>query len=136
MKVHHIGYAVRSLQAAKQKFQLLGFSPFGEEVMDVARNVRIQFMENAGVLIELITPLKEDSPVSQILSKAGNSPYHVCYEVENIPRTAEELRAQHFLLLSPPSAAVACGGSRVAFLFHKDIGLIELLETGREECGS
>ena len=128
MKVHHIGYAVKEIEPAISKFVALGFSPTGVPCKDEKRNVIIQFMEHEELRIELISPLKESSPVSRFLAKAGNSPYHFCFEVEEIDEVVASFQAQKYLVIEPPNPSLALGGRKVAFLFNKDIGLIELLE--------
>jgi hypothetical protein len=44
--------------------------------------------------IELVAPLDDTSPVSDILSRMKNtsSPYHICYETENLEKAVNILR--------------------------------------------
>ncbi len=79
-------------------------------------------------LLELVEPVSEKSPVRNILNKAGVSAYHFCYEVENLNDSIAELRKKKFMLLVKPVEAVAFDGRKICFLYHKDAGLIELLE--------
>nr|WP_314779289.1 VOC family protein [uncultured Treponema sp.] len=79
-------------------------------------------------MIELIEPIDETSPVYKILQKSGVTPYHICYEVENISDTITELKREKFIPLSKPVEAVAMSNKKVCFLFNKNIGLIELVE--------
>jgi methylmalonyl-CoA/ethylmalonyl-CoA epimerase len=58
----------------------------------------------------------------------GVSPYHICYKVQDMEAAITMLRGQRFLLVSGPVAACAMQDRRVAFLFQKNTGLIELVE--------
>lgn len=78
--------------------------------------------------IELIEPVDEKSPVYKILQKSGVTPYHICYEVENIQREIDRLKKEKFLPISKPVRAIAMNNKLICFLFNKNIGLIELVE--------
>ena len=66
--------------------------------------------------------------MARTLATAGVTPYHMCYEVQDIAQAIGELRDQRFLLVSGPVPACAMEDRRVAFLFQKNTGLIELVE--------
>ena len=128
MKVHHIGYAVRDINISAEEFEKLGYKKYSEIVEDSVRSVFIQFMEKDGYLIELIAPLNDKSNVCAILKKTGSSPYHFCYEVQNIDIEIENLLNTGYVLIEKPCEAVAIANKKVAFLYNKDIGILELLE--------
>ena len=50
------------------------------------------------------------------------------HRVEDIDAAIQELRSQRFLLVNGPVPACAMNNRRVAFLFQKNTGLIELVE--------
>jgi len=127
MKIHHLGYAVRDLEASIPGFEKLGFEKMGFPVHDAQRQVNIQMLKNDPWMIELVAPFSETSPILRILEKNNNTPYHFCYVVDNMEKTIEELRAVRYILIEPPQPAMAFNGQLVAFLYHRDIGLIELL---------
>lgn len=129
MNLHHIGYAVRQIDEAFKYFKLLGFSVSSDIVEDTVRNVRICFIENNGVKIELIEPMNGKSPITDVLSKNGPTPYHLCVEVEDIIKSVSDLQKNGFMLLSPPKAAPAIERKPVAFLFRKEIGVVELVNS-------
>lgn len=128
MKIHHIGYAVRDISISAAEFQKLGYRKCSEVTEDVERNVRIQFMKKDGYMIELVAPLNDKSHLCSILKKAGSSPYHFCYMVENIDSEIDNLLSNGYILVEKPCMAPAVGNGKVAFLYHKDIGILELLE--------
>lgn len=82
--------------------------------------------------MELLAPVDESSPVCKTLEKNGVTPYHTCWIVPNIEEAALKLRKQRYVMVSKPAEAVAFCGSRVCFLFNKNVGLIELVEEPAE----
>ncbi len=129
MKLHHIGYAIKDIEKSIPAFELLGFEKINEVIYDKERNVKIQLLKNESRLVELIAPLSEESPVSLIIEKNGNTPYHLCYNTDAIFETIQNLRKNEYVLIEPPEPALAFNGKLAAFLFHKEVGIIELLET-------
>jgi methylmalonyl-CoA/ethylmalonyl-CoA epimerase len=128
MKVHHLGYAVKNLSQSLEYFSLLDFIVVSGPVCDEKRDVEIAFIKNGDYLIELISPLNDKSPITNYLDKIGNTPYHLCYETDNIDKTIAELRQQRYLIVERPSEAIAINKQRVAFLYHPSYGLLELIE--------
>lgn len=128
MKIHHIGYAVKNLEATLDLFLKLGYELVSGQIRDEKRLVEIAFVQLNGTMVELISPMRDDSPISNYLSKIGNTPYHFCYEVENIEETIKSLRALRFLVVEKPSEAIAIDNQKVAFLYNPKYGLLELLE--------
>ena len=78
--------------------------------------------------IELLAPHDESSPINNILKKSGATPYHICYEVENIEEAISELKKERFMPVSKPKVSNTFDNHRVCFLIKKDIGLIEIIE--------
>ena len=113
---------------------MLGGGYFSSAIIyDSIQNVNICWLtKDDSPIIELLAPVNENSPVNRTLEKVGVSPYHCCYIVANIEVAAVELRKQHYIMLSKPAEAVAFKGSRVAFFFNKNVGLIELVEEPAE----
>lgn len=128
MKIHHIGYAVRNIGISAEKFEKLGYNKCSNIIEDSKRKVFILFMEKDGYLIELIAPLNDESHISTLLKKTGSSPYHFCYEVQNMDVEIAELLNSGYILIEEASEAAAIGNKKVAFLFNKDIGILELVE--------
>ena len=125
---HHIGIACRDI-AKTQDFYLGQGYTASPVVEDPLQHVRISFLEKEGApRIELLEPLDDQSPVARTLATSGVSPYHMCYEVQDIEAAVNHLRGQRFLLVNGPVPACAMGDRRIAFLFQKNTGLIELVE--------
>lgn len=129
MKIDHIGYAVKRIERAITAFQILGFE-FEPVIDDTDRNVKLAFGNKDGLRIELVAPLdkKQDSPVDQYLSNAVGTPYHICYESDNLDAEISELKAKGYKVVIEPRPAVAFGGRRVVFMMNIGFGLMEIVE--------
>ena len=128
MKIHHIGYAVKNISKSMEMFVKLGYEIQKEAIKDEKRKVEIVFVCNNNYIIELISPLSDDSPIKNYLNKIGNTPYHICYETNNIEATIVDLQKQRYFVIEKSIEAVAINNQRVAFLYHPNYGLLELLE--------
>ncbi|MCR5108601.1 MAG: VOC family protein [Lachnospiraceae bacterium] len=129
MRIHHIGYLVRKMEKALRAFKDLGYELTGEIIHDEYRQADICFLEKDGYMIELVSPVSKTSVVSDLMKKIGNSPYHICYETEDMDREIEKLNEQHYVMCAQKHEAVAIGGRNVCFMIHPYLGMIELLET-------
>ena len=129
MKIDHIGYAVKRIDRAMDAFQKLGFQ-FEPVIDDTDRNVKLAFGVKDGYRIELVAPLnkKAESPVDQYLSNAVGTPYHICYESEDLDKEVEELKSQGYKVVIEPRPAVAFGDRRVVFMMNIGFGLMEVVE--------
>ena len=129
MKVHHIGYYVSNIEEAQQEFISLSYTAEGPCTFDEERRIYVQFLRNGSALVELVAPAEGCSLFPKSMRKMGASPYHICYECENIDKAIKDLQGHNFLLLRPPSPAPAIANHHVAFLYSSSVGMIELVET-------
>ena len=128
LKFHHIGIATPDIEATASMYINAGYE-CSEMVFDTLPNINICFLTKDGMpTIELLDPIDDKSPVVKIIEKNGTTPYHICYISENIEQDIADLRALKYMVVSKPKAACAMQNKRVAFLFHKNVGLIELVE--------
>jgi len=128
IKVHHIGYLVKNIDKARKSFEVLGFKAQGDTVFDSIRGVDIIFLDKDGYVVELVSPVVENSVVAELIKKYKNSPYHMCYVSDNFEEDLKSLEAQKFTCFDEPKPAPALGGRKVCFLMNPRIGMIELLE--------
>ena len=130
MKIHHIGYIVDKIEKAAKEFKALGYVMRGETVLDEERGIFILFAENDGLVVELISPVNETSPLYGLYKQYKNSPYHICYETTNLDEQIALLTQSGYVLFQQPKPAPAIEGCPlVAFLISRHIGIIELMET-------
>lgn len=127
-QIHHIGYLVKNIDKSKSVFLALGYQVEQDMIYDEYRGVDICFMVNNGYRIELVSPKGHSSAVSELRKKMGNTPYHICYEVEDLNTAIKDLSKQHFVIWQEPHSAPAIDGKRVAFLVNGKIGIVELVE--------
>lgn len=128
MSFHHLGIACENIPITASHYERAGYAWDGKEVIDPLQNIRIAFLTHPAMpMIELLAPVDDNSPIIDILHKNGTTPYHICYFVPDVKYAIKELRAQKYVLISKPQKASAIEGHCVAFLYHKDVGLIELV---------
>ena len=131
-KFHHIGVAVNDIDATASLYLSAGYERT-DTVYDPVQNVYICFLTKEGMpMLELVSPYDESSPIFETLRKNGVTPYHICYEVWDLDETVKKLRKIRYVATTVPVPAVAFGGCKVCFLYHKKVGLIELVESKKE----
>ena len=129
MKFHHIGLAVKDISATAAVYVAGGYKQ-SETIFDPEQNVNICWLTKEGMpVVELLEPVDETSPVNKTLEKNGVTPYHTCYIVDDIESAVKELRKMKYVIVSKPVEAVAIHGCKVSFLYNKNVGLIELVES-------
>ncbi len=127
---HHVGVGVRDMAAGLAAYAAIGH-PLLMQVDDPVLNIRVAFVESpaGGPLVELLAPLEPGGPLDALLRrKLLPSPYHTCYVVDDLAAGADALAARDFLCVAQPTPALAFDGAPVAFHYHMDIGLIELVQ--------
>lgn len=129
LKVHHIGYLVKKLEAATDTFARLGYRILQDCTYDSCRSINICFMEKDGYVIELVSPTDSGSVVYGLLKKYKNCPYHICYESTDFEQDFLKLTQSGYTAIDTPTPAPALENRRVVFLMNTSLGMIELLET-------
>lgn len=139
MKVDHIGYLTSDINKSIPVFQQLGYTLetdiYTDNVPDgsnAARNVYLCFLRNETTRVELVSPIDDKSDVASTIKRQGEGPYHICYRVNDLDENIAEMKSSGWMLLKRPAKAMAFKNARVAFLFKKGAGMIELVETGGE----
>jgi methylmalonyl-CoA/ethylmalonyl-CoA epimerase len=128
LEFHHLGIATRSIEKSVSIYRELGYS-ISDVKVEPSQNVKICFLSKEGSpLLELVEPLNNDAPVSNIVKNSGTTPYHTCYEVEDIQQSLDELEALNFRLLFEPKKSEAMDDGEFCYLFSSEIGLIELYQ--------
>lgn len=126
-RFHHIGYAVKDIFETAENYISMGWV-LSEVYVDVIQNSQIAFLKKEGFpLIELVAAVDDKSPVVNTLKKSGVSPYHVCYEVDDIDIAIKELNEMSFFTLFDPVPAIAIENRLICYLYSVSVGLIELV---------
>lgn len=85
------------------------------------------FIEKTGETpIELVEPYEENYTMQRMLSKHGNGPYHLCYGVDDIDASYEEMMAADWLPLFKPVEAPALGNRKICYFFKQEVGYMKL----------
>jgi methylmalonyl-CoA/ethylmalonyl-CoA epimerase len=127
MRLHHYGFATDSIENSASKFEKLGYIRT-TSCIDLIQKVKILFLQLENFhLLELIEPLSEDSPVTKIINKNKATLYHICYEVDVITDSINQLREKGFVLIMKPVPAIEFENRLVCFLYNSHTGVIELL---------
>lgn len=131
MNFHHVGILVNDIIEYFEAHFVseLGISSLQGPVLDDNQKARTAMISTGpGAGIELVSPSEAGSPLSAAL-KAGGGLHHLCYEVDDIEAAFATLRERGLVPVSAPTPAVLFEGLRVAFLFSRTGGLIELVES-------
>ena len=127
LQIDHIGYAVRDINTTAQ-YYINGGWKLSEIFEETIQNTKIAFLTKDGMpTIELVSPLDGPSPVDNVLKNSGIAPYHVCYVVEDVMASVEQLYEEGFKPLFMPVRSVAMDNREICYLYHMDIGTIELV---------
>lgn len=128
MKIHHIGYLAKSIDKTEKKFFELGYEVEHATKYDEIRDIKIEFLKNGDYRVELIEPMGENSPMYPLLKRFKNTPYHFCYEVDDMDKAVKDFESKHYTVIHEPQIAPCIDGKKVAFLNNISMGIIELVE--------
>lgn len=117
-RFHHVGIAVRSIKEV---------SPSSEPIIDPIQKVAVAFVCMNGLVLELIEPYGDASPITRSLEK-GVKLLHVCYEVPDLQTALQACRKRGFHGISRPVPAIAFDNRKIVWAFSIQYGLFELLE--------
>ena len=127
MRLHHVGVAVEDLDAAVELYQRV----FGAELTHRASNedLTAAFLRAGEAELELLQPLRDDTPVGKFLAKRGPGIHHIAVAVPDIDRAMADARAQGLEMIDE-APRIGLHGTRIAFIQPKSVGgvLTELVE--------
>jgi methylmalonyl-CoA/ethylmalonyl-CoA epimerase len=134
--IDHVGIAVADLDEAVELYRrAFGMRVVHEEVNEEqgVREVMLA-VGDSGSCVQLLAPLRPDSPIGKFLDRRGPGIQQVAYRVDDVAAASSAIRQAGLrTLYTEPKRGTA--GSRVNFVHPKDAGgvLIELVEPGPEE---
>lgn len=91
--------------------------------------VHVVFVELPNTKIELLQPIDAQSPIGKFLARnPGGGMHHVCYEVDDILKARDTLKAKGATVLGDGTPRIGAHGKPVLFLSPKDFcgTLVEL----------
>jgi methylmalonyl-CoA/ethylmalonyl-CoA epimerase len=128
-RLNHVAIAVADIEKATKVYAVtLGAKVTVPEVV-AEHGVKVVFVELPNTKIELLEPYGENSPIAGFVEKnPGGAIHHVCYEVDDIIKARDHLKAEGARVLGDGSPKIGAHGKPVLFLHPKDFcgTLVEL----------
>jgi len=131
--IHHVGIAVKSLATAYRFWRDTLGLPLTREAEVTDQGVRAALLAAGDSEIELLEPLKADSPIGRFLGKRGEGLHHVCFKSADVADELAALRAKGVSLLDTAPRRGLAG--RIAFL-HPQACHGVLVELATPDAGS
>lgn len=94
---------------------VLGLTPHPPETADGATILSLPFGESE---VELLAPLRPDSPIGKFLAKRGPGIHHICYRVPDLDAALEACRTAGYHLIDE-TPRIGAAGRRIAFVHPK-----------------
>ncbi len=129
MKIHHIGIAVESLQAAVPVFEkLLGAAAGSQETVE-DQKVRVAAFRVGDSRLELLEATTPDSPIARFIAKRGPGVHHLTLSVPDLEQALRRLERDGMRLIDR-APRIGAGNERIAFVHPASTAgvLIELVE--------
>jgi len=132
VRCHHLGIAVPALEPTIPMYaDIFGYRLQSGPFEDQIQRVKVCFLgkgEAGEVLLELVAPLAENTPIKGVLAKGGGA-YHICFEARDIEKTLADVARKGCVIVSQPVPAMAFDCRRIAWFFTPTGQLVELVET-------
>jgi methylmalonyl-CoA/ethylmalonyl-CoA epimerase len=128
-RLNHVAIAVRDLKSASALYRETLGAKVSAPLPQPAHGVTVVFIELPNTKIELLEPLGADSPIAKFLERnADGGMHHICYEVDDILKARDKLKAGGARVLGDGEPKTGAHGKPVLFLHPKDFNgtLIEL----------
>jgi len=117
-KIHHLGYAVESVEAASRFYkESFGAEPTEPETVEEQGIVATMFGIGDS-MVELMQPTHPDSPVGRFLDRRGEGFHHVAFQVEDLEAALARLKNTGVELVDE-EPKVGAGGTRTVFVHPK-----------------
>ncbi|MHC4824439.1 MAG: methylmalonyl-CoA epimerase [Planctomycetota bacterium] len=128
--VDHIAIAVKDLDAATALWEGMGLRVGSREVVE-DQGVQVQMMYAGTTRVELVLPIREDSPIQAFLEKRGAGLHHLALAVDDCGAATSEL-AHAGTRLIDQEPRTGAHDTTIAFVHPAASGgvLTELVEGG------
>lgn len=128
-RIDHIGVAVADLDAAIDLHADLYGMPLVHRETIAEQGVEAALLEAGASHVELLAPLRGDTPVGRFLAKRGPGLHHVAYQVADVEAALQALRDQGARLIDE-APRTGIRGTQIAFLHPSSTGgvLTELVQ--------
>lgn len=133
-KIDHIAVVVDDIDKALEFWQeALGMELSHMEDVPSEGSL-VAFLPASESEVELVQPTSDDTGVARFLKKRGPGMHHICFEVYDIEKTMEHLRAKDVRLINA-EPIIGTGGKKIAFIHPESSHgvLVELYELSAQE---
>ena len=129
-QIHHVGVAVADLDASIELYRRALGAELVHRATSESEGIDVALLRVGNDEVELMSPLRDDSPVGKFMAKRGPGLHHVAYGVSDIDVALNEARAAGLELIDS-QPLVGLNGRRIAFVHPKSMAgvLTELVET-------
>jgi methylmalonyl-CoA/ethylmalonyl-CoA epimerase len=129
-QIHHVGVAVADLDASIELYRRALGAELVHRASSESEGIEAALLRIGSDEIELMSALRDDSPVGKFMAKRGPGLHHVAYGVKDIDLALAEARAAGLELIDA-EPRIGLNGRRIAFVHPKSVGgvLTEFVET-------
>lgn len=133
MIIDHLGIVVKSIEKGMKYWEeAFGYKQLTEIVINTRQKVKVVFlMKENSLLIKLIEPTDETSPVYKIARKGGGL-HHLTFKCEKIQDEITRLKNLGFRIVTNPEPGEAFENNQIAFLLGDQALNIELIDTNKK----
>lgn len=128
-RLNHVAIVVPDLEAASRLYRDTLGAAVSEPLALPDQGVTTVFVDLDNTRVELLHPLGDASPIARFLERhpAGGM-HHVCYEVPDIRKARDQLKAGGARVLGSGEPTIGAHGNPVLFLHPADFcgTLVEL----------
>jgi methylmalonyl-CoA/ethylmalonyl-CoA epimerase len=131
MKFDHVGVAVKSVDQMLAIYGKIGdFQVKRTEVPN--QKAKVALLKAGETSVEFLEPTSADSTLAKFISERGEGLHHIAFEVDDIEKATEVLKARGFRFVYDRPADGKFG-SRVNFIHPKSTGgvLVELTQNAK-----
>jgi methylmalonyl-CoA/ethylmalonyl-CoA epimerase len=135
-RVEHIAIVVEDIEEALKFWRdALGLELHQVEEVPEQESV-VAFLPVGDGEIELVKPTTEESGIARYLHKRGPGIHHICFEVDDIQATLDNLKQKGVRLINE-EAMTGSGGKKMAFIHPESTHgvLVELYELKKVDQG-
>ena len=117
-RIDHLGVAVADLDVALALYEgSFGLRVHHREVIE-DQGVEAVALQIGETSIELLRPIRDDSPIARFLVDKGPGIHHIAYSVDDIEGALARLKDQGVRLVDE-TPRVGLGGAKIAFVHPK-----------------
>ena len=132
MKFDHVGVAVKSVDQMLAIYAQMGEFQVRQTVV-AGQKAKVALLKAGDTSVEFLEPTSEDSTLAKFIRERGEGLHHIAFEVDDIEKTTQELKARGFRFIYDQPAEGKFG-SRVNFMHPRSTGgvLVELTQIARD----